>query len=65
MKSEIIIDKKIILNLSEKEANWLMSIMQNPLYGETPDKELEDQKEMRKIFWYSLNDILKNDIREV
>ena len=59
MKSETVSDIKLTLN--NEEALWLKSIMQNPLFSESPDTEDIQDKEMRKIFWKALGGIIQND----
>lgn len=41
----------ITISLNEKEAEWLKTLMQNPLY----DEEDKRDQEMRKTFWDVLN----------
>lgn len=45
----------IIIELNETEAKWLSNVIQNPLYGETPDEERPQNKEMRRLLWDALN----------
>ena len=59
MKSETVSGIKLTLN--NEEALWLKSIMQNPLFSESPEKEDTRDKEMRKIFWKALGGIIQND----
>jgi hypothetical protein len=57
MKTEIKTTTKVTLSLTEEEARWLKSTMQNPLYGEHPADESDENKEMRERFWVALNHI--------
>jgi hypothetical protein len=41
----------VTLKLSEREAQWLKSLMQNPL----SDDESTDTAQMRQVFWDALN----------
>ena len=36
------VKRKIVLSLDEDEALWLKGAMQNPLHGEDPDDERDD-----------------------
>lgn len=39
------------LELTQDEANWLHSVMQNPLFNQTPDEESLGDREMRQKFF--------------
>lgn len=39
------------LELTQDEANWLNSVMQNPLFNQTPDEESLGDSEMRLKFF--------------
>ena len=47
-------DTQFILTLSKKEALWLKSIMQNPLYDVEPENEDPIQREHRNNLWLAL-----------
>jgi hypothetical protein len=55
LTTEKILTKTITLN--ETEADWLKSVMQNPVNGD-PDPDNEDlhDKQMRMSFWDALSD---------
>ena len=42
------------LILENHEAKWLMNIMQNPLHGQSPDNEPEEDKVNRQALWETL-----------
>lgn len=44
------------LRLSVKEANWLKSILQNPL----TDDECQEDKELREAFWTAIDESIKS-----
>ncbi|MCK5018273.1 MAG: hypothetical protein KAS32_14545 [Candidatus Peribacteraceae bacterium] len=44
----------INLQLTRKEACWLKTIMQNPLYGSDIENEPPDMNSMRRTFWDAL-----------
>ena len=46
--------KEIILKLTEKEAQWLKELVQNPI-GCTPEEEDLDSREIRNAFWMCLD----------
>ena len=46
--------KEITLKLTEKEAQWLKALVQNPI-GCTPEDEGIDEKEIRNAFWMCLD----------
>lgn len=52
--SEVVI-KSAVVNLTPNEASWLKSVMQNPLWGQTPEEEDSFDKEMRSKLFHSLN----------
>jgi len=56
MRRQTEIVQKIILELTEKEARWLKSVVQNPLRG-NPDEEPEEERDMRVKFWNALSDV--------
>ena len=45
----------IKLTLSEEEAAWLRGVMQNPLHGDHPADEPEEDRAMRELLWDALN----------
>lgn len=47
----------ITLVLNEKEAQWLHEVMQNPLWGQTPTTESEEDFEMRVTFFEATKNI--------
>lgn len=51
MKYEKRADITITLTLNEREAAWLHAVMQNPLHGESPARESEENKVMRQMFF--------------
>lgn len=51
--------KTFHLTLQEEEAEWLRGVMQNPLYGQTPEEESEEDNRMRRAFF----DAVKSAIR--
>lgn len=55
MKSEIQNEIKIKLEMNEKEASFLKSLVQNPTCP--PENEPGEYKIMRKKFWEALKDI--------
>lgn len=54
MKAEIRREVKVVLNLSQEEAEWLITLMQNPLL----DHEPEDFAGNRKNLFTVLKDAL-------
>ena len=54
MESNIEIQKKIKLVLSESEAEWLKALVQNPIGVEDPRDEPDDNRKMRHAFWEAL-----------
>jgi len=56
MKVEQLKEVKFILHLTGEEAWWLKNTMQNPLYGKTPDTEDKRDREMRKLFFRTLQE---------
>lgn len=42
--------------LDEDERQWLLEILQNPIYGELTCDEDPRDKKYREIFWEALND---------
>lgn len=42
---------KIFLELDESEAKWLKEVMQNPLHGQSPEQEDEDDSMLRMRFF--------------
>ena len=47
----------VVLKLTAFEATWLASIMQNPLYDQSPEEEVEQDRVMREGLWNALHDI--------
>ncbi len=41
--------------LTEKQVKWLHSVMQNPLWGQEPEDEDWDEKQIRKFFFEVTN----------
>lgn len=60
MLVEIVQEVQIKLSLTAKEADWLKTIMQNPINIKFPQDEDEKDKTMRELFFNSLPD--KKDI---
>jgi len=54
MKIETNKEISVTLQLTEFEARWLKSVVQNPI-GVDYEDELEQDSEMRKNFWYALD----------
>ena len=50
-------EKLITLTLTEDEARWLKSIVQNPLWVDDPNEEDPRDKDMRSRFWVALEDV--------
>lgn len=48
-----VIEKQIVLTLSQEEARWLNLVMQNPLNGQTPEDESRHDRQMREAFHMS------------
>ena len=57
MKARTVRTVKIVLELEEKEAKWLKSVVQNPIGNCTPAEEDDTDKDMRLKFWTFLNDV--------
>jgi len=53
MKSTMKQTTEVTLIMNAREANWLRSIMQNPI-AQKHDRELPEDAEMRKHFWNQL-----------
>lgn len=51
MQVEKIATYEIVLKLTKKEANFLHAVMQNPVYGENPDQENVEDRNMREAFF--------------
>jgi hypothetical protein len=54
---EIVEERKIVLTLTLKEAQFLKDFMQNPNRHQD-EVEPDDVREMRKIFWKALYDLI-------
>jgi hypothetical protein len=53
---EVTEEREIVITLTLKEAQFLKNLVQNP---NCPlDEEPEDDREMRKIFWTALCDLI-------
>ncbi len=48
------IEKNVILQMLEHEAEWLKNVMQNPLNCVDPKDEHEEDRKMRHTFWEAL-----------
>ncbi len=57
MKSEIIPHLKVKLDLNEKEAIWLKSIMQNAINVKSLEDEDIRDRDMRMRFWNALEGV--------
>ena len=55
MKSEVIKETKTILELNQEEADWLRTVMQNPINVSFPQDESKKDKIMRETFFYTLS----------
>jgi hypothetical protein len=51
--------KVVTLELSEKEADWLKGVVQNPI----KPGEVRGETEIRQSFWEALNPVLVKDER--
>lgn len=51
MEVNTVIPKQIVLNLTEQEAEWLHSVMQNPLHNQSYEDESVEDSTMRVIFF--------------
>ena len=52
-------NKRVILDLSEIEAEYLRSVLQNCPFGTTPDTESAINQESRSAIWCELNNCLE------
>ena len=52
VKAEVVINKTVIITLTEREAVWLKAVCQNPLnaFGEKPNEDLLEAQMRRSIF---------------
>lgn len=48
---------KVTLVLDEKAAQWLKSLMQNPIQGNSLNDETDKDRDMRSQFWDALLEI--------
>lgn len=46
---------EITIIMDETEAQWLKGIMQNPINNVIPEKERDQDREMREMFWNVLD----------
>ncbi|MCK4498948.1 hypothetical protein KAU11_00450 [Candidatus Babeliales bacterium] len=53
VKKQVEIEVTIIMD--ETEAQWLKGIMQNPINNVVPEKERDQDREMREMFWNVLD----------
>lgn len=60
MQIKTYIEKTYVLELTEQEAIWLRGLMQNPLNGDTPEEELELDKDMRFKFFNAVEEAGRN-----
>lgn len=60
MKAEKEENIEITLKLNKDEAEWLASIMQNPLFGCSPEDEDGYDKSMRELLWKTLSSTMEN-----
>ena len=51
--------KRVILDLNLNEAEYLRGVLQNCLFGTTPDTEHEAYRESRSAIWCELNNCLE------
>ena len=51
MNSKKITETKIVLELTQDEADWLHLVMQNPHFDCTPQNEQPQDKKFRKLFY--------------
>lgn len=51
MKTFVTHKMEISLIMSEEEAQWLNGVMQNPIYGDSPEHEPEEDAAMRLKFF--------------
>ncbi len=52
MKAETRVEKTVVLQLNEEEAEWLKELVQNPVFNEN---ESEKDTRIRMGFWNALN----------
>jgi len=57
MESKKTTETKIILRMSECEAEWLKGVMQNPLFVEHPGDEDLNDNAMRLQLWEALSNV--------
>lgn len=60
MQTKTYVEKTYVLELTEQEAIWLRGLMQNPFNGDTPEEELEQDKEMRFKFFSAVEEAGRN-----
>jgi hypothetical protein len=57
IEMQIDVEKIVKLTLSEKEADWLKAVVQNPLY----DRETVHDSEMREKFFNAISAALRQE----
>ena len=60
MKATSNVEVTIKLELTLREARWLQDVMQNPLYGDSPENEAQIDTEMRHKFFTSVKGQTEN-----
>lgn len=58
MKSLVTEETIVKLILNQSEAEWLKTVVQNPLSGDIESESAKDF-DMRKVFWHALPDFKK------
>ena len=53
---------EVTLKLTDEEARWLKSVMQNPLYGHSSQDEDEYEKQMRSLFFEGLDGVSRKTV---
>ena len=51
MQVNTVITRKVVLELSEEEAEWLHAVMQNPIWNPSAEEELLKDSTMRQRFF--------------
>jgi hypothetical protein len=54
------VDVEITITMDLRDARWLQMVMQNPLWGETPEEETEEDCKARSDFFYALKEQTDN-----
>ena len=65
MKHSISRTTLVGLELTQDEANWLHSVMQNPLFNQTPDEESLGDREMRQKFFTATSIAANRNVTQV